>query len=135
MSHIDNITESNIDEDDEDKLPEYSDDEDFRKQMNEAIMRNINNQEITQEKVWNKKKKNIIVKEHKPVIIKDGKVSLGSFIKTSNINQPAKFVSQRKQDKTGLFKERQFNPRNPPYLLTKQNKTVHVLNEDDFPSL
>lgn len=124
------IDETENEGDEMDELPEYEDDEDFKRQMNEAIMRNMNKLE---------EESNIIVKKPKQKKIKEKKVnnniSLGSFMKTIDDEKPKVFVSKRKQDKIGVQYKRVFNPRKPPYLMIQVKKTDNILNENEFPSL
>lgn len=127
------------DEGDEgDKLPDYEDDEDYRKLMNEAIMNRIMNP-IDEPYKKNKKKKQPIVYPVKTETTNSRlhNVSLGSFIKSVNDSEPKVFVSKRKLDKIGAVTKRQFNPRKMPYLLfnNTQNKNKTELNDEDFPSL
>jgi hypothetical protein len=132
----DNITQN---EEEEDKLPDYEDDEEFTRQMNEAIMRNIQKLEADSlDKSPKKTKINHQIQNIKQVKIKDKKVnniSLGNFMKDVDDKKPTLFVSKRKQDKIGQQYKRVFNPRLPPYLLVKVAKKESVLNENDFPSL
>jgi hypothetical protein len=128
------------DEGDEgDKLPDYEDDEDYRKLMNEAIMNRIMNPLDEEPYKKNKKKKQLVANPVKPMANNSRlhNVSLGSFIKSVNDNEPKVFVSKRKLDKIGVVTKRQFNPRKMPYLLfnNTQNKNKTELNDEDFPSL
>jgi hypothetical protein len=128
--NTDNQNNENDENEDEYQLPEYSDDEDFRKQMNESIMRNLAKLEQESNFIPQIKNKKIKIKKQKL----NNNISLGSFIKLSN-NKPNIFVSQRKIDKIGEVKDRVFNPRYPPYLLVHKVKESHELNDNDFPSL
>ena len=129
------ISESNTtleDEGDEkDELPEYEDDEDFKRQMNEAIMRNMNKLEEDSNNMEVKKPKQKKIKEKKI----SNNISLGSFMKVIDEEKPKVFVSKRKLDKIGVQYKRVFNPRKPPYLLIKIKEKDSGLNEDNFPSL
>ncbi len=125
-----NNDNQNDENEDDDQLPEYSDDEDFRKQMNESIMRNLAKLEQESSITPQIKNKKIKIKKQKP----NNNISLGNFIKSSN-NKPNIFVSQRKKDKIGEVKDRVFNPRFPPYLLVHKVKESHELNDNNFPSL
>jgi hypothetical protein len=129
------ISESNTTLDDEgdekDELPEYEDDEDFKRQMNEAIMRNMNKLEEESNNMEVKKIKQKKIKEKKI----SNNISLGSFIKVVDEEKPKVFVSKRKLDKIGVQYKRVFNPRKPPYLLVQVKKKEGLLNENDFPSL
>jgi hypothetical protein len=128
--NTDNQNNENDENEDEYQLPEYSDDEDFRKQMNESIMHNLAKLEQESNFIPQIKNKKIKIKKQKL----NNNISLGSFIKLSN-NKPNIFVSQRKRDKIGEVKDRVFNPRYPPYLLVHKVKESHELNDNDFPSL
>ena len=118
-------------EDEKDELPEYEDDEDFKRQMNEAIMRNMNKLEEESNTIIIKKQKEKKVKEKKI----SNNISLGSFMKVVDEEKPKVFVSKRKLDKIGVQYKRVFNPRKPPYLLIKIKEKDSGLNEDNFPSL
>lgn len=111
-------------------LPDYEDDEDFRIQMNEAIMRNM----AKLEQETNVISKNIKIKKTKEKKVSNN-ISLGSFMKVVDDEKPKVFVSKRKQDKIGQQYKRIFNPRKPPYLLVQVNRKDSVLNENDFPCL
>ena len=112
------------------ELPEYSDDEDFRKMMNDAIMNKLNNQ-IDEPKKIKKKKCQMLYST--PIIKTSKQMQLGEFMKTT---QTETFVSQRKYMKQNTGIKRQFNPRMPPYLLVKKfTKKTTVLDENDFPQL
>jgi len=127
------ITNEENDENEDDEvegLPDYEDDEDFRIQMNEAIMRNM----AKLEQDTNVISKNIKIKKTKERKVSNN-ISLGSFMKVVDDEKPKVFVSKRKQDKIGQQYKRIFNPRKPPYLLVKVNKKESVLNENDFPTL
>ena len=121
-----------------DKLPDYEDDEDYRKLMNDAIMNRIMNP-LDEPYKKNKKKKHLDTISVKPMANNSRlhNVSLGSFIKSVNDNEPKVFISKRKLDKIGTVTKRQFNPRKMPYLLfnNTQNKNKTELNDEDFPSL
>ena len=131
-----NIENKNMDDklpadDEKDELPDYEDDEDFKRLMNEALMRNMNRLEnesktvqastIKQKKIKNKQINN--------------NISLGSFIKAIDKTKPTVFVSKRKQDKFGIQSKRVFNPKKPPYLLVNKPKYNTTLDENNFPSL
>jgi len=118
-------------EDEKDELPEYEDDDEFRRQMNEAIMRNMNKLEEESNTIIIKKQKEKKVKEKKI----SNNISLGSFMKVVDEEKPKVFVSKRKLDKIGVQYKRVFNPRKPPYLLIKIKEKDSGLNEDNFPSL
>jgi len=118
-------------EDEKDELPEYEDDDEFRRQMNEAIMRNMNKLEEESNTIIIKKQKEKKVKEKKI----SNNISLGSFMKIVDEEKPKVFVSKRKLDKIGVQYKRVFNPRKPPYLLIKIKEKDSGLNEDNFPSL
>jgi hypothetical protein len=118
-------------EDEKDELPEYEDDEDFKRQMNEAIMRNMNKLEEESNTIIIKKQKEKKVKEKKI----SNNISLGSFMKVVDEEKPKVFVSKRKLDKIGVQYKRVFNPRKLPYLLVQVRKKEDHLNENDFPSL
>ena len=130
MDNKEPVYETNIEEGDEadNELPEYEDDEDFRVQMNEAIMRNMNKLENESNKINNNKINNNKIKHKK---IKEKKVnnniSLGNFMKVVDEQKPKLFVSKRKQDKIGIQYKRVFNPRMPPYLLVKVKKQEYML--------
>ena len=98
-------------EDEKDELPEYEDDEDFKRQMNEAIMRNMNKLEEESNTIIIKKQKEKKVKEKKI----SNNISLGSFMKVVDEEKPKVFVSKRKLDKIGVQYKRVFNPEN--YLI------------------
>jgi hypothetical protein len=118
------------DEPSNDELPEYEDDEDFKRQMNEAIMRNMSKLE---------EESNSVIKTLKKKKIKNKKISnnisLGSFMKVVDDDKPKVFISKRKQDKIGIQYKRIFNPRKPPYLLVNIKKNISILDENNFPSL
>jgi hypothetical protein len=131
-----NIENKNMDDklpadDEKDELPDYEDDEDFKRLMNEALMRNMNRLEneskivqastIKQKKIKNKQINN--------------NISLGSFMKAIDKTKPKVFVSKRKQDKFGIQSKRVFNPKKPPYLLVNKPKYNTTLDENNFPSL
>jgi len=131
-----NIENKNMDDklpadDEKDELPDYEDDEDFKRLMNEALMRNMNRLEneskivqastIKQKKIKNKQINN--------------NISLGSFMKAIDKTKPTVFVSKRKQDKFGIQSKRVFNPKKPPYLLVNKPKYNTTLDENNFPSL
>jgi hypothetical protein len=118
-------------EDEKDELPEYEDDDEFRRQMNEAIMRNMNKLEEESNTIIIKKQKEKKVKEKKI----SNNISLGSFMKVVDEEKPKVFVSKRKLDKIGVQYKRVFNPRKSPYLLIKIKEKDSGLNEDNFPSL
>ena len=129
---IDNDIDNDIENTD---LPEYSDDEDYRIKMNEAIMQKIS---IMDDKPLKKSKKKLQNLQYENILPKISnklkkvqKITLGTFVKET----PAIFVSQRKMNKTGIQKERCFNPRAPPYLLVCDRIKSKSLDEMNFPSL
>jgi hypothetical protein len=113
-----------VEEENTNELPEYSDDEDFRKIMNDAIMNKLVNEPIQKDK-----KKKIKLEYITPIKKKTNSkhLQLGEFIKSEQKN---KFIPQRKCIK------RQLNPRMPPYLLVMNTmQKIPILNENDFPKL
>jgi len=132
MDNKDQPIENDANEEDEGEcLPEYEDDEEFKRQMNEAIMKNMSKLESESNTPILKKIKQKKIKEKKL----NNNISLGSFIKVVDEEKPKIFVSKRKQDKIGVQYKRLFNPRKPPYLLVQVKKTESLLNENNFPSL
>jgi hypothetical protein len=132
-------------EDEGDVLPEYSDDEDYKKVMNEAIMRKIDEDTNKYCKI-KKKPIKIACNEMAWNTITENKkqkqnITLGEFVKAVDKklqDKPGVFVSKRKQDKIGALPvKRQFNPRLPPYMMTVKKKTSmgDVDLETNFPSL
>ena len=127
-------------EDEGDVLPEYSDDEDYKKVMNEAIMRKIDEDTNKYCKIKKKPIKivwNTIIENKK----QKQNITLGEFAKAVDKklqDKPGVFVSKRKQDKIGALPvKRQFNPRLPPYMMTvkKKSSVGDVDLETNFPSL
>lgn len=135
-----NSIDQNEEEENENELPEYSDDEDYRKLMNDAIMKKMEIDEKQEQKVeFKKKKKQIPLNNIKTNSLDNAaRSSLGSFLTKLDENKPKVFVSKRKLEKTrgSVQTKRCFNPRLPPYLLSIKNNTESkYLNEDNFPSL
>jgi len=132
-TNVDDIDEG----DEKDELPEYEDDEDFKRQMNEAIMRNIERLEIENNSLPVKKKTKKSLELHCPKKEKkqSNNISLGNFNLLVDDMKPKMFVSKRKQDKIGLQYKRVFNTRLQPYLTLHIAKKENVLNENEFPSL
>jgi hypothetical protein len=130
MKNIKECPNEETNEETMNELPEYSDDEDFRKMMNEAIMNKLNNQTDEPKKT---KKKKCQMLYSTPIIKTSKQMQLGEFMKTT---QTETFVSQRKYMKQNTGIKRQFNPRMPPYLLVKTfTKKTNTLDENDFPQL
>lgn len=129
------------DENEGDDLPDYSDDDDYRKLMNEAIMKKLNDTPIVKEP---KKSKNII-NTTKPNKIKNtknnGNIRLGEFFNSIESAKPAIFVSKRKLEKTNKLQNlthvRKFNPKLPPYMVANMGKKSSnlMLDESNFPNL
>lgn len=139
------INENELNEDDEDNFSEDEIDDETRKLIYEAQMRNFNRVEVP----------NIVLDKaqyiKKPKDSKHNLVSLDQFVKNTNIeaelNKPKSFVSKRVADKKNKAVcnipknteyKRVFNPRLPPYNFVRVSRTMKadiILDNNDFPSL
>jgi hypothetical protein len=133
---------------DENGMPIYQEDEEEMMEMRRIINEKLLNNSFTKiefdDSPIEKKKKKVKQPKNKTLSLTE----LNTFIeKQIEESKPKKFVSKRNVDKKPtteqcfFTKQRDFNPRLPPYLLSDEyrnrtnKKNIFELDDDSFPSL
>jgi hypothetical protein len=133
---------------DENGMPIYQEDEEEMMEMRRIINEKLLNNSFTKiefdDSPIEKKKKKVKQPKNKTLSLTE----LNTFIeKQIEESKPKKFVSKRNVDKKPtteqcfFTKQRDFNPRLPPYLLSDEyrnrtnKKNLFELDDDSFPSL